>query len=95
MNGSERINAALNGEKPDKVPVMLHNFMMAAREQGVSMEQYRNDPKVIAECFIAAVEKYRYDGIVVDIDTVTLAGAMGAVIDFPRDDPARILSVNI
>ncbi len=95
MNGCERINAALNGEKPDKVPVMLHNFMMAAREHGVSMEQYRNDPKIIADCFVAAVEKYGYDGIVVDIDTVTLAGAMGAAIDFPPDDPARIVSGNI
>lgn len=89
MNGYERISAALKGEKPDKVPVMLHNFMMAAREYGVTMEQYRNHPKVIAETFIAAVEKYHYDGILVDIDTVTLAGAVGVRIDFPADDPAR------
>jgi len=89
MNGYERINAALKGEKTDIVPVMLHNFMMAAREHGVTMEQYRNSPKVIAETFIAAVEKYRYDGILVDIDTVTLAGAVGVPVDFPVDDPAR------
>jgi len=34
MNGYERITAALRGERPDRVPVMLHNFMMAAREAG-------------------------------------------------------------
>ena len=89
MNGYERISAALRGEKPDKVPVMLHNFMMAAREHGARMEQYRNDPKIIAECFIASVDKYQYDGILVDIDTVTLAGAVGVPVDFPVDDPAR------
>ena len=89
MNGYERINAALRGEKTDKVPVMLHNFMMAAREHGVTMEQYRNDPKLIAECFIASVDKYKYDGILIDIDTVTLAGAVGVPVDFPVDDPAR------
>ena len=89
MNGYERINAALRGEKTDKVPVMLHNFMMAAREHGVTMEQYRNDPKLIAECFIASVDKYNFDGILVDIDTVTLAGAVGVPVDFPPDDPAR------
>ena len=88
MNGYERISAALRGEKPDKVPVMLHNFMMAAKEHGITMEQYRNSPKLIAECFIAAVEKYKYDGILVDIDTVTLAGAVGVPVDFPVDDPA-------
>ncbi len=89
MNGYERITAALNGEKPDKVPVMLHNFMLAAREYKITMDQYRNDPKLIAECFIAAVDRYKYDGILVDIDTVTLAGAVGVRVDFPADDPAR------
>jgi len=89
MNGFERISAALRGEKTDKVPVMLHNFMMAAQEHGVTMEQYRENPKLIAECFIASVDKYKFDGILVDIDTVTLAGAVGVPVDFPANDPAR------
>jgi uroporphyrinogen decarboxylase len=89
MNGYERISAALKSETSDKVPVMLHNFMMAAKEHGVTMEQYRNSPKVIAECFIAAIEKYQYDGILIDIDTATLAGAVGVHVDFPMNDPAR------
>jgi uroporphyrinogen decarboxylase len=95
MNGHERITAALKGEKPDKVPVMLHNFLMAAREHGVTMEQYRNSPKVIAETFISAVDKYQYDGVLVDIDTVTLAGAVGVKVDFPVDDAARSHDGNI
>lgn len=37
MNGYQRIRAVLNGEWPDKRPVMLHNFMMAAREAGLTM----------------------------------------------------------
>lgn len=89
MTGHERIKAALSGKKPDKTPVMLHNFMLAVKEAGYTMEQYRNSPEVIAECFIRAVEKYQYDGIVVDVDTVTLAGACGVHIDFPVNDPAR------
>lgn len=89
MTGYERIKAALSGKKPDKTPIMLHNFMMAVNEAGYTMEQYRNNPKIIAECFIRAVEKYQYDGIVVDIDTVTLAGACGVKVDFPQHEPAR------
>ena len=89
MNGYERISAALKGEPTDKVPVMLHNFLMAAREHGVTMQQFRDDPKVLAETFIAAQEKYQYDGILVDVDTVTLAGAVGVPVDFPEDDAAR------
>jgi uroporphyrinogen decarboxylase len=95
MNGYERIIAALRGETPDKVPVMLHNFMMAAREYGVTMEQYRNSPKVIAETFIASVEKYQYDGVLIDIDTVTLAGAVGVPVDFPVNAPARTHTGNV
>lgn len=89
MNGYERIKSALSGVKPDTTPIMLHNFMMAAREAGYTMEQYRNDPRIIAECFIRAIEKYQYDGVLVDIDTVTLAGACGVKVDFPQNEPAR------
>lgn len=89
MTGYERIKTALSGKKPGKTPIMLHNFMMAATEAGYTMEQFRNSPKIIAECFIRSVEKYQYDGIVVDIDTVTLAGACGVKVDFPQDEPAR------
>lgn len=90
MNGYERIQAALKGEPTDKTPILLHNFMMAAKEYGVTMEQFRNDPKVIADAFIASVEKYKFDGILVDIDTVTLAGAVGVPVDFPINEPARV-----
>jgi hypothetical protein len=38
MNGFERINVALKGLKPSKTPIMFHNFMMEAREHGVTME---------------------------------------------------------
>jgi uroporphyrinogen decarboxylase len=88
MNGYHRIRAALHGDPPDAVPVMLHNFMMAAAESGVPMSQYRKDPAAVARCHIQAIEKYRYDGIVVDVDTATLAGAVGVPVAFPEDEPA-------
>ena len=60
MNGYERIQKALKGEKPDTTPIMLHNFMMAAHELGVTMEQFRNDLKIIAEAFIKSVESFHF-----------------------------------
>ena len=63
--------------------------MMVAREAGLTMEQYRKDPRAIADAFIRSIEKYEYDGVLVDIDTVTLAGACGVEIDFPVNEPAR------
>ena len=89
MNGYERIMAAFRGERPNTVPVMLHNFMMAAREAGVTMQQFRRDPTAMARSFIQAVETYGYDGVIVDVNTVTLAGAAGVPIDIPIDEPAR------
>ncbi len=88
MNGFERIHAALAGRRPDATPVMLHNFMAAAREAGVPMGRFRRDPEAVARCFIQAVETYRYDGVVVDLDTATLAGALGVPVAFPEDEPA-------
>ena len=89
MNGRERIACALRGEWPDRVPVMVHNFMMAAREAGYTMRAFRSDPAALADSFIRSVEKYGVDGIIVDVDTVTLAGAVGVPVDSPEDEPAR------
>lgn len=91
MNGYERIMAALKGQPHDRIPVMLHNFMVAAAEMNISMREYRENPRTIANVFIHAVEKYNYDGILVDIDTVTLAGSLGVPVDFPEHEPARPL----
>jgi MtaA/CmuA family methyltransferase len=88
MTGLERITAALKGEPTDTVPIMLHNFMMAAREAGLTQAQYRSDPESIARAFIEAVQRYQYDGILVDVDTATLAGAVGAGVEYPDDEPA-------
>ncbi|MFA5815576.1 MAG: uroporphyrinogen decarboxylase family protein [Bacteroidales bacterium] len=89
MTHKERISAALSGKPTDRVPVMLHNFMMAAREYGVTMKQFREDPGIMAEAMVRSVEKYEFDGILVDMDTVTLAGALGVPVDFPDNEPAR------
>jgi uroporphyrinogen decarboxylase len=89
MTGYERIAAALAGRWPDKIPIMLHNFMMAARERGITMRQYRQSPQLVAESFVRTAEAYDVDGVLVDVDTVTLADAAGVPIDFPDDEPAR------
>ncbi len=89
MTGKERIEAVLKGEWPDKRPVMLHNFMMVAREAGITMKEYRSNPQSAARAHIEAVEKYGLDGVLFDIDTATLAAAAGVPVDYPLDEPAR------
>lgn len=53
------------------------------------MHEFREEPRKIAEAMIRSVEKYRFDGLLVDLDTVTLAGALGVPVDFPEHEPAR------
>jgi uroporphyrinogen decarboxylase len=90
VNGYERIAAALRGERPDRVPVMLHNFMVAARQAGVTMRAFREDPRTMADVFVRAVETYGVDGVLVDVDTATLAGALGVPVELPEDEPALV-----
>ncbi|MBI5380312.1 MAG: uroporphyrinogen decarboxylase family protein [Opitutae bacterium] len=81
--------SALRGEQPDAVPIMLHNFLLAIHEAKRTHREYRESPRVIADTLIQAVETYHYDGILVDIDTATLAGAVGVPVDYPENQPAR------
>ncbi|MEN8227395.1 MAG: uroporphyrinogen decarboxylase family protein [Bacteroidota bacterium] len=89
MTGTERIKAALEGKWTDRRPVMLHNFMMAAREEGITMREFRENPDKAAKAFINAAEKYKTDGVLIDVDTATLAGSVGVPVDYPDDEPAR------
>jgi len=91
MNGYERIRAVLKGEKPDKVPLMLHSFMPAAAEAGITMEEYRSSAQNMARAHIKFARKYDLDGILLDVDTAIAAGAIGAAIDLPVDAPARVI----
>jgi uroporphyrinogen decarboxylase len=91
VNGRQRVLAALRGEPTDRIPVLLHNFLMAARENGVALSEYRRDGRIMAECFIRAVETYDYDGVLVDVSTAMLAAALGVPVDYPDDQPARCL----
>jgi uroporphyrinogen decarboxylase len=68
---------------------MLHNFMMAAREEGISMKEFTENPQAAANAFIHAAEKYDLDGLLIDVSTAVLAGSLGVPVDYPEDEPAR------
>ncbi len=90
MNSKQRVDAVIKRRLPDRVPVCLHNFLSAAREAGVTMQQYRTDPEAIARTHLQAVEKYGYDCILIDLDTTMIAEAMGARSDAAADEPGHI-----
>jgi uroporphyrinogen decarboxylase len=67
---------------------MLHHFMLAAREAGVPMREFRRNPAELARAFIESAEKYGFDGTMIDVDTAALAGALGVPCEFPDNEPA-------
>jgi MtaA/CmuA family methyltransferase len=92
MTPLQRVEAVWAGQIPDRVPVCLHNFMMAAREAGIRLEDYRRNPDAIATAHLRAVEKYGYDCILLDTDTTMLAEAMGATSECAPNEPGRIVA---
>ncbi|MDL5053151.1 uroporphyrinogen decarboxylase family protein [Oscillatoria laete-virens NRMC-F 0139] len=78
MNSMERVRAVISGEIPDRIPVCLHNFLHACHEAGIPVDQYRLNPRLIAEAHLRALEKYQYDCVLIDLDTTMAAEAMGA-----------------
>ena len=91
MNKIERVRAVINQQVPDRIPVMTHNFLMAAHEFGVTMKEYRESPDVIVRVLKQSCEKYDTDGILLDVDTALLASACGADTIYP-DDIAAVVS---
>jgi len=91
MNSLERVKTVIAGGIPDRVPVCLHNFMLAVHEAGVRMEDYRRDPEIIAKVHLQAQEKYGHDCILIDTDTTMLAEAMGAKAECAPNEPGRIV----
>ena len=81
MNSLDRVRTALAGGIPDRVPVCLHNFMMATREaDACAWKTTASIRKPLPAPTSQAVEKYGHDCIVVDTDTTMLAEAMGSAI---------------
>jgi uroporphyrinogen decarboxylase len=90
MNSRELILAAIAGRPHERVPVAQHNFPFCVRQAGITMGQFRRDPKLAARVLADAAYRFGYDCIIIDFDTCALAESMGAVLEFPEDEPARV-----
>jgi uroporphyrinogen decarboxylase len=95
MTSRELILAAINGTPHPRVPVAQHNFAFCVRQAGITMDAYRRDPELAARALVAAAEEFGYDCIIIDFDTCSLAETMGAALDFPEDDMARVAATTL
>lgn len=63
ITGMDRLIAAVNGERSDRVPVFCNLFDQGARELGMSIEEYYSKGEYVAEGQLKMREKYGYDNV--------------------------------
>lgn len=86
MNSIERTLCTLRHEKPDRVPVDLHNFMVTARLMGVdSYADFFRDGEAMAEGQIKAWRQFGHDVVLVENGTAALAEACGVRVQYQSD----------
>lgn len=90
MTSLERVQAVLNGQTPDRLPVLPQSFMVSAKTAGYDIGQINRDPKKMAESHLLCRERFGYDGCIIDVDDATLAEACGAKVIFRKRDVATV-----
>jgi len=63
INGMDRVNAAVNGEPCDRIPVFCTLFDQGAKELGLSEKEYYSKGEYVAEAQLKMREKYGYDNL--------------------------------
>ncbi len=87
MNSIERVQAAIDLKKPDRVPVDLHNFQPAAYAMGVPMYEVFQNGEMLAESMLLAWREFGHDMILLENGTACNAQACGVEV-FYREDAA-------
>ena len=77
MNSIERVGAAIELREPDRVPVDLHDFQVAARASGLPMSEIFRDGALLAEAMLTAWREFGHDMILLENGTACSAEACG------------------
>jgi len=91
MTSLERALTVINLGIPDRVPVDLHNFCVAAEMLGESYESVFTHGEKIAESQILAWEEFRHDILLVEVGTTTTAEVVGCEVEY-RDHDAPFVT---
>jgi uroporphyrinogen decarboxylase len=85
MTAVERVETVLAGGIPDRVPVDLHDVLVAANTSGLPFPEFFQNGEAIAEGLIASWREYGHDVLLTDGGTSTLASACGVGVEFLED----------
>jgi len=85
MNSIERVQTVLQGGIPDRVPVDLHNFLMAAQSSGLPFPEYLQNGEAMAEGQIRLWREFGHDVLLLENGTTALAEACGCGVEYLSD----------
>lgn len=91
MNGFERCSAALKWERPDRVPVIPQNSVMAIHLAGYDMIEASRNANKLAAALMSSQQRFGYDGIMLGPDAAILAEAIGCETVFRADEPPAVV----
>ena len=86
MNSRERVFALLDGQPPDRLPLMPITMMFAARHIGATYGRYALDHPLMVEAQIRTAEDFEFDHVSAITETRE-APDCGAVIQYFEDQP--------
>jgi len=87
----ERMMAAYDFKRPDRVPVFLNNSLGTSRCIGIKIREMLKNPEKFSEALCSGYKKYGYDGIRITCDVTVEAEAMGAKTHYPEDAMVSIV----
>src|SRR5690242_212141 len=90
MNSTERVLAVLEGRIPDRVPVGLHNYLMACKMANVDLREVLRDGAAVAEVQLKAWREFGHDLIMHENGVCAEAEAMGCDVLYQRDIAPRV-----
>jgi uroporphyrinogen decarboxylase len=82
--------AVLDHQVPDRVPVALHNFLMAVRMIGADFGTVLRSGKLLAEAQLAAWREFGHDVIMHENGVCAEAEALGCEIHYPSNSAAHV-----
>jgi len=91
LTARERVYRVLAGQLPDRVPVLAQNFQNTAYLAGYALDEFCTSGERMAEAQLAAWERFGYDVLDLENGTVASAGALGCQVEYPRDQPPRLV----
>ena len=90
MDAVERVTKVLRGKVPDRVPVALHNFLMACRMHGGRFDEILRDGESMAEAQLKFWRMSGHDVIMLEIGVCAEAEALGCKIRYTADGPSHV-----